>query len=310
MSASAELHELKVFLVLAEELHFGRAAQRLTLTPSRVSQVIRKLERSLGGQLFERTSRSVRLTALGEQFLANVRPAYEQLEQAMTGMRDLTAGTADSLRVGFTSTIDGPVLSRLTEAFQARHPGCHVSMHEVPVCDPYGGLRKGEVDVVVNWLAVRDADLATGPAIAYYDRVLATSRQHRLAEWTSVSFEDLAEETMATPPSSFPAGLADAFFPSHTPSGRPIHRARVPRSPYEVMALVARGEIVQLTLADLAVVRRDDVALVPVRDLAPMPLGLIAARHRASPGVSAFAEVARSLPPFRATLSRPQLSVT
>ena len=66
MSMPAELHELRIFLALADELHFGRAAQRLVLTPSRVSQVIRKLERSLGAPLFERTSRSVRLTAFGE----------------------------------------------------------------------------------------------------------------------------------------------------------------------------------------------------------------------------------------------------
>ena len=306
MSAPAELHELKVFLVLAEELHFGRAAQRLMLTPSRVSQVIRKLERSLGGQLFERTSRSVRLTAFGEQFLASVGPAYEQLDRAMTGMRNRSDGTAGSLRVGFTATVDGPVLSRLTEAFQDRHPGCQVSMHEVPVCNPYGELRKGEIDVVANWLAVRDADLTAGPAIGYYDRVLATSQRHRLAGQTSISFEDLGGETIAAPPPNFPAALADAFFPSRTPAGRPIHRARVPRSPYEIMALVARGEIVQLTMAGLPSLRRDDVALVPVRDLAPMPLGLITARHRTKAGVSAFAEVARSLPPVRATLSSAQ----
>ena len=240
MSMPAELHELRVFLALAEKLHFGRAAQRLMLTPSRVSQVIRKLERSLGGRLFERTSRSVRLTAFGEQLLASVRPAYEQLEQALAGMQELSADLAGSLRVGFTATTDGPILSRLNEAFQARHPGCCVSMHEVPVCDPYAALRKGEVDVVANWLTALDADLAMGPAIAYYDRVLAVSRQHRLAGRISVSFEDLGEETIADPPPSFPAALADSLFPLRTPSGRPIRRARVPRSPYEIMAHVAR----------------------------------------------------------------------
>lgn len=299
MSMPADLHELRVFLVLADELHFGRAAQRLTLTPSRVSQVIRKLERSVGGRLFERTSRSAQLTPFGEQFLASVQPAYEQLEHALTGMQHLSAGVADSLRVGFTSTTDGPVLNRLTEAFQARHPGCCVIMHEVPVCDPYAALRNGEVDVVANWLAVRDADLVIGPAIAYYDRVLAVSRRHRLAGREWVSLEDLGEETIAHPPPSFPAALADALFPLRTPSGRPIRRAQVPRSPYEIMAHVARGEIVQLTMTDLAFLRRDDITLVPVRDLAPMPLGLISARNRANARVSALAGIARSLPPLR-----------
>lgn len=306
MSMPADLHEVRVFLALADELHFGRAAQRLTLTPSRVSQVISKLERSLGGRLFERTSRSVRLTPFGERFLASVRPAYQELEAALNGVRELAAGTAASLRVGFTSTVDGPALSRLTEAFQARHPGCRVSMHEVPVCDPYAPLRRDEVDVVANWLVIRDTDLAAGPAIAYYDRVLAVSRRHRLAGRAWVSLDDLGEETIADPPPSFPAGLIDELFPPRTPSGRPIRRVRVPRSPYEIIARVASGEIVQLTMAHLTFLRRDDLALVPVRDLAPMPLGLISARNRMNAGVRALAEIARSLPAFRVTLTQGQ----
>jgi DNA-binding transcriptional LysR family regulator len=308
MSMPAELHEVRVFLALADELHFGRAAQRLMLTPSRVSQVISKLERTLGGRLFERTSRSVRLTPFGERFLASVRPAYQELEAALTGARDLSADTASSLRVGFTSTVDGPALIRLTEAFQARHPGCRMSMHEVPVCDPYAALRRDDVDVVANWLLVRDTDLVAGPAIAHYDRVLAVSRRHRLAGRPEMSLEELGEETIAGPPPSFPAALADELFPARTPSGRPIRRVRVPRSPYEIMARVARDEIVQLTMADLTLLRREDLVPIPVRDVAPMPLGLISARNRASAAVGALAEVARSLPPFRATLPQGQPS--
>jgi DNA-binding transcriptional LysR family regulator len=306
MSTPADLHEVRVFLALADELHFGRAAQRLMLTPSRVSQVISKLERSLGGRLFERTSRSVRLTPFGERFLASVRPAYQELEAALNGGRELVADTGGSLRVGFTSTVDGPALSRLTEAFQARHPGCRLSMHEVPVCDPYAPLRRDEVDVVANWMIIRDADLVAGPVIAYYDRVLAVSPRHRLAGRACVSLEDLGEETIADPPPSFPAALTDELFPSRTPSGRLIRRVRVPRSPYEIMARVASGEIVQLTMAHLTFLQREDLVLVPVRDLAPMPLGLISARNRASAAVGALAEVARSLPPFRAALPEPQ----
>ena len=108
-------------------------------------------------------------------------PALDEAEglgdtlQALAGMAELSADPVGSLRVGFTATTDGPVLNRLTEAFQARHPGCRASMHEVPVCDPFAALRKDEVDVVANWLVALDADLTMGPAIAYYDRVLAVS---------------------------------------------------------------------------------------------------------------------------------------
>ncbi|MGH2805599.1 MAG: LysR family transcriptional regulator, partial [Thermoleophilaceae bacterium] len=76
MWESVELRDIRAFLVLADELHFGRTAERLGLTQSRVSQTIRTLEARLGGPLFERTSRRVRLTALGERLRDAAEPAY------------------------------------------------------------------------------------------------------------------------------------------------------------------------------------------------------------------------------------------
>ena len=73
---SVELRELRVFLTLAEELHFGRTAERLEITPSYASQTIRTLEARIGGRLFDRTSRRVKLTPLGARLAAQARPAY------------------------------------------------------------------------------------------------------------------------------------------------------------------------------------------------------------------------------------------
>src|SRR5919197_5792 len=83
MWQTIELHELRVFLTLAEELHFGRSAERLLLTSSRVSQVLRQLEHKLGGQLVHRTSRRVALTPLGERFQTEVRAAYDGLARVL-----------------------------------------------------------------------------------------------------------------------------------------------------------------------------------------------------------------------------------
>jgi DNA-binding transcriptional LysR family regulator len=83
MWQTVDLGEVRVFLTLAEELHFGRTAERLQVTPSRVSQSLRGLEHKLGAQLVHRTSRRVRLTRFGERFLAEVRPPYEQLTGAL-----------------------------------------------------------------------------------------------------------------------------------------------------------------------------------------------------------------------------------
>jgi hypothetical protein len=79
------------------------------------------------------------------------------------------------LRVGFTSTTQGVALTRLVDAFEANNHGCHVLLREVDLDGPYAALRRSELDVLVNWLAVDEPDLAAGPAIEYRERVLAVS---------------------------------------------------------------------------------------------------------------------------------------
>jgi DNA-binding transcriptional LysR family regulator len=304
MISTVELRELRVFLALADELHFGRAAARLTLTPSRVSQATRTLERRVGGKLFERTSRTVALTPLGERFLAELRPAYDHLEAVLVHAANLAAAAAAGpLRIGATMTGEGPALSRLIKAFQSAHPGCEVILREVDVWDPYLSLRRGQIDVLINWLAVDEDDLRAGPPIACYERVLAVARDHPLAIRASVSVEDLAGQTVAQPPAPFPAALTHAIFPPRTPSGRPIRRVPISRSISEIAAQVALGRIVHPTGREIAAFARDDIVLIPIEDLKPMPLGLIWLRSRENPTILALADLAAAQQPLH---SRPQ----
>src|SRR5829696_2625778 len=100
MWSSVGLREIRAFLTLAEELHYGRTAERLGLTPSRVSQMIRALEQRVGGRLFDRTSRRVCLTPLGDQFLQRAAPPYEQLRRALLDVHEAATGIAGALRIG------------------------------------------------------------------------------------------------------------------------------------------------------------------------------------------------------------------
>src|SRR5579862_158529 len=100
MWQAIELQELRVFLVVAEELHFGRAAEQLTITRSRVSQIVKSLEARIGARLFDRTSRRVRLTPAGELLLAEVSAPYRELQNALTRVHQAAAGVAGTLRIG------------------------------------------------------------------------------------------------------------------------------------------------------------------------------------------------------------------
>src|SRR5215470_12777864 len=132
--------QAEAFLAVAEELHFG-------------------------GALFERTSRTVNLTPVGEQFRGELSAAYAQLQAALDHAKRAAREAAGQLRIGFTNTTEGPALSRLVAVFEARHPGSQATLLEVPVTDVYAALRAGEIDVLVHWLVVSEPDLTAGPAI-------------------------------------------------------------------------------------------------------------------------------------------------
>jgi DNA-binding transcriptional LysR family regulator len=291
--------EIEAFLALAEELHFTRTARRLHLPPSRVSRLIASLERRVGGALFERTSRRVALTPLGARLRDQAGPAYASLVTALEQASSWARGVDGALRVGCTVTVGGPVINRLAEEFSASHPSCELTLHEVSTWEPYAGLRCGEVDVLINWLALDEPDLVAGPVLEYRDRVLAMRRGHRLAGRDSVSFEDLADlETHSPPyPDKYPAALGDAIIPRVTPSGRPVRRTFSTWSLDDLFALMTRTDLVHPTMAGLAVFQRDDIVLVPIRDMPPMPLGLIWHAAHENARIRALAAAGRRLAP-------------
>lgn len=185
--------DIEVFLTLAEELHFRRTAERLCLSQPRVSRSIAALERHAGGKLFERTSRKVQLTPLGALLRERLQPAYTQLQVAFDDIRRAARETTGELRIGFTLTTQGPVLTRLATEFEAAYRGCRAVLHQVDIAHPYAALRTGEVDVLLGWLAVDEPDLTVGPAFEYRERVLAVGVSHPLATRQMVRAEELAD---------------------------------------------------------------------------------------------------------------------
>src|SRR3954469_25273650 len=131
MWSGLELRDVRVFLVLADELHFGRTAERVGLTASRVSQTVQVLERQRAGWLFERTSRRVELTALGRHLRDGLTPAYAQLDLAWSSSADLATGITGTLRIGVYAPIAaGPILFDVVREFANRHPACDVELIE------------------------------------------------------------------------------------------------------------------------------------------------------------------------------------
>jgi DNA-binding transcriptional LysR family regulator len=286
--------DIEIFLTLAEELHFGRTAERLHLTQPRVTRVIAALEGQVGGKLFERTSRTVRLTPLGVRLRDRLQPAYTQLSAAFDDARRAAKDNAGELRIGCTLTTQGEALTRLASAFEADHRGCRAVLSEVDLGRPYEALRKGEVDVLVNWLAVDEPDLTVGPVIDYRERVLAVGRTHPLAKQRTIDAEELADYVNTGFIQSLPLALVDAIMPPRTPCGRPVRRTHT-RGIYEMLDEIARGPSVHPTLANVVLLRRDDIVLIPIDGLPPLPLGLIWCTGHENARIRALADTARQL---------------
>ena len=288
-----ELRELRLFLTLAEELHFGRAAERLHLTPSRVSQTLRGLEHKLGGQLLHRTSRRVTLTPLGERFLAEISPVCDQLAGILERTHAASRGLSGTLRLGLlAANSGGPHLTAIIAAFEERCPGCELQVSEVFFTDPLGSLRRGEIDLMATRLPIRQPDLVVGPTLSREPRVLAVARDHPLAGRDEVSAEDIADYPVA-PITDSPKELIDTVFPHETPSGRQIRRLRSrPATPHEVTTLIARGTIVHPTVPSFAeYFGHPDVIYIPIVDMSPLESGLVWRRRNSDPRLREFIRV-------------------
>lgn len=136
-----ELREIEIFLTLAEELHFGRTAERLHISTARVSQAIKKQERAIGTELFMRTSRVVWLTLAGEHLRESLWPIYQDLHAAMERAKLAARGKRDILRLGVISA-NAQELRPFFDAFAARFPQWELRLRHNPFFDAFGPLRR------------------------------------------------------------------------------------------------------------------------------------------------------------------------
>lgn len=287
-----ELAELRCFLVLAEELHFGRTAERLYLTQPRVSQTIRRLEEHVGAPLFERTSRRVRLTPLGERFLADTAPVYQRLLAAVSDARGLARSVTGTLRIAFLGAAANELTGPILEAFCAGYPEADTAMVETDFVDPLGPLRSGRADVMLARLPVDEPDLTVGPVLVTEPRALALPVGHRLAGRAAVSAEELAQETVLELPSTAPDYWREFHVPSRTPSGLPIPRCRQVDSIHGLLSQIAAGCGVAVMVECMPrFFGRPDVVFVPVADLPWSPIALVWPVAGHTPLVRAFAQV-------------------
>jgi DNA-binding transcriptional LysR family regulator len=239
-----ELRQIDCFLAVAAELHFGKAAERLFLAQSSVSEAIRSLEHEIGGRLFLRTSRRVQLTDLGARLRLGVEPAALVLRAALEDCRKLALGKSNRLRVGFI----GSGLFELTLPFVRQLKGrfnLDVDWVELTLLDQFEAVATGKVDAAFCRLPLPHDGLVQSALLFEDRRKLVVPADHRLADKTLVDPEELALESLPALPDDHQLGAwAATHFPGHTPSGLPIARGPIVTTVRECLAVVESGEAV------------------------------------------------------------------
>lgn len=315
-----DLRQLRYFVTVAEELHFGRAAARLSMTQPPLSQQIQALEEEIGVRLFSRTRRSVSLTPTAQQWLPAVRRVLADAAGLPELAQRLARGEVGTLSLAFVSTADYGILPDLLRRFRARHPEVQLQLREATSDVQLDALAAGEVDaglIIHPRLAAMPHGLCYLPLVRE-PLVLAVPEDWRPrraqgkdgkdgkgggtpAPGHGVSLRDFAHEPLVI----FPRRSAPAFHDIIT--GYYARDGIVPAIAQEaiqmqtIVSLVSAGIGVALVPASLCNLRRTGVSYLPLRGAVPeIETGLAwrdAGTATASPVLRSFVEIASELAP-------------
>jgi DNA-binding transcriptional LysR family regulator len=278
-----DLRKLRYFIAVAEELHFGRAAERLYIAQPVLSRQIRKLEQELGTDLLLRTSRNVTLTPAGHQLLDEARPLLAAAEQTRRRIEDVASGEA-TLTVGF---FVGDSFTVALEAFGARHPDVAIDLLRVYWHDQTEVLLDGRADVAFVHLPVDHEGLELLP-VRSEPRVAVLPVGHPVAGKSEISIADLAGD-----PVIIQRGAPPVWQAFHNVDPRPDGRQPRPGPGVdnleEKLQHVAAGRAISFVPASVAAaVTHPGIAYVPVTDIPPIKIGPAWKSGPPSPLVAAF----------------------
>jgi DNA-binding transcriptional LysR family regulator len=202
------LRQLRYFVAVAEELHFGRAAERLHVSQPPLSKQIQLLEARIGVRLLDRNRRRVLLTPEGEHFLADARGLLDRLDRAVERVRLVAAGETGELRLGFVGSSAIDLVPALTRRFHEDHPNVRLTLREMTTVDALEALVADELDAAL----VRDPPDRQGVrtrTIRDEPFVVALPVGHRFAERDRISLVDLRAIPLVLHPRALSPRFAD-----------------------------------------------------------------------------------------------------
>jgi DNA-binding transcriptional LysR family regulator len=286
-AADLDLRLVRYFTVVAEHLHFGRAAEALHLAQPSLSRQVRRLEEQLGARLLDRTPQGSRLTEAGEVFLPQARALLRTADQA--AVRTRAAAQPSRLAVGY---IAGVIVTPAVRRMRRHHPDAEIRTTHLAHGDAPAALLEHRIDVLVARLPFRTDGLHV---TVLYDepRMLVVPLDHRLAGRASVTLDDIADEPTPRVRDADPSWNA-YWRIDPRPDGR-----RAPDGPLidgveDKFEVVAAGQAVVIAAKVRGTSLRPDLTMVPLDDVEPSQIALATRADDRGRLVAAFRRYAQA----------------
>jgi len=269
-----DLRQLRYFVAVAEECHFGRAAQRLHMAQPPLSQAIRRLEEDLGVELLERTTRRVALTPAGERFLGRSRQILHEVDQAAREAARIAAGEIGRVVIGVVGSATYALLPPVARRLREEYPDIDFEFtSEMLTADQVSRLGDGTIDI-----ALMRPPLATEGLLLRVLRseplVVALPESHPLASRDVLDLGELRDETFVTYPADRRSVLYDTFLAACEAHGfHPTHTVQVAQTS-TIVVFVAAGIGVAVLPASAAHLRLEGVRFLPLADTPSVELAV------------------------------------
>jgi DNA-binding transcriptional LysR family regulator len=289
-----ELRVLQYFVVLAEELHFGRAAARLLVAQPSLSYALKELEQELDVVLLKRDRRSVSLTEAGRAVLIEARRTLEQAERVRSVAEQFRARLTGVLRVGFEATGAGQIGTAAQARFTQQYPDVRVVPRRFDWGAEAEALRTGAVDVAYVWLPALMEGLQM-EIVASEPRLVGMAQHHPLATCTQLHIMDLANESLMWTKKA-PKAWVDWWAVNPRPDGREPYWGPTNDNVEEMLEQVAAGLAICFAPASMSIYyARPDLVWRPIVDIEPLQIAIAWRADETNPLVKIFVSIVQAV---------------